>query len=97
MRLENGSAHIGTVECSPRAENNLMKEPELRTQLFFKSLTAEFSRSIHQIQREEDFVPISIANRNDAISHSHRLEELVEVSPQKENEYIDHSKDISAI
>ncbi|CAD7001762.1 unnamed protein product [Ceratitis capitata] len=39
----------------------------------------------YQMQQEEDFVPISIANRNNSISHRHCLEELVEVSPQMEN------------
>ncbi|CAD7001759.1 unnamed protein product [Ceratitis capitata] len=83
--LEYGSGHIVTIECSSRTENNLMKGPELRTQLFSQTLTAEFSGPFHQMQQEDDFVPISIANRNNSISHRHCLEELVEVSPQMEN------------
>ncbi|CAD7001761.1 unnamed protein product [Ceratitis capitata] len=61
-------------------KKQLDESPELRTQLFSQSLTAELSGRFHQMQQEEDFVSISIAN-----SHRHRLEELVEVSPQMEN------------
>ncbi|CAD7001740.1 unnamed protein product [Ceratitis capitata] len=80
LQLENESGHIVTIECSPRT-----KDPELRTQLFSQSLTAEFSGPFHQMQREEDFFPTCIVNRNNTISHRHRVEDLVEESPQMEN------------
>ncbi|CAD6994650.1 unnamed protein product [Ceratitis capitata] len=88
LQPENGCGHIVTVECSPRTENNLMKDPEFRAQLS-QFLTAEFSGPFHQKQQKEDFVLISITNRNNSNSHKHRIEKLVEVSPQMENEHID--------
>ncbi|CAD7003081.1 unnamed protein product [Ceratitis capitata] len=66
MRLENGSGHIiVTIECSPRTENNLMKDPELRTQLFSQSLTAE--------HRLEELIEGSPQMENEYLDHSEDL------------------------